>query len=147
MRSTSLVAMLLSVGLVALASAQDAAPDPPAEPEAETMRPRRTLRVLQDPRDLASFYTSRAGEAEPMLVAPPDPAYALARFYRSGPGGPAGPPYGPWIWAAFWAHGYGAPRPTPFVGYRRSIGEHGDLFLVVPFLAPVGPLSGAFAGY
>ena len=26
-------------------------------------------------------------------------------------------------------------------------GENGDLFLMVPFLAPVGPISGAFFGY
>ena len=38
------------------------------------------------------------------------------------------------------------PRPTPFRPYRRTIGENGDLFLVVPFLAPVGPISGAFFG-
>ena len=31
--------------------------------------------------------------------------------------------------------------------YRRTIGENGDLFLAVPFLAPVGPISGAFLGY
>jgi hypothetical protein len=147
MRPVVLVATLLTLGLVGLASAQEPAPDPSADPEAENVRPRRTLRVLQDPRDLASFYTSRPGQPGWTPPVPSDPAYALAQFYRSAPGGPAGPPPGPWIWAAFWAHGYGAPRPTPLVGYRRSIGEHGDLFLVVPFLAPVGPLSGAFAGY
>ena len=54
---------------------------------------------------------------------------------------------GPWLWEAFWARGYAAHRPTPFVGYRHSIGENGDLFLAVPFLAPLGPLSGAFPGF
>ena len=37
--------------------------------------------------------------------------------------------------------------PSPFRPYRRTIGENGDLFLAVPFLAPVGPISGAFFGY
>jgi len=36
---------------------------------------------------------------------------------------------------------------VPFRPYRRTIGENGDLFLAVPFLAPVGPISGAFFGY
>jgi hypothetical protein len=31
--------------------------------------------------------------------------------------------------------------------FRRSIGENGDLFLAVPFLAGIGPISGAFFGY
>lgn len=145
MRKTAPLATLLALGVAGMAAAQ--APSPPAEEESQSWRPRRTLRVLQDPKDLASFYTSRPAAPGSSLPMPPDPAYALAGFYRSRSGGPAGPPSGPWIWAAFWAHGYGAPRPAPLVGYRRSIGEHGDLFLVVPFLAPVGPLSGAFAGY
>jgi hypothetical protein len=147
MRPAALVAMLLTFGFVGLATAQENAPEPSEKTEVETTRPRRTLRILQDPKDLASFYASRPGLSGPTPPVPADPAYALAHYYRSQPGAPAGPPAGPWIWAAFWAHGYDAPRPTPLVGYRRSIGEHGDLFLVVPFLAPVGPLSGAFAGY
>jgi hypothetical protein len=147
MRSTALAVTLLTLGLVGRGTTQEIAPAPSADPEVERAGPRRTLRILQDPKDLASFYTSRPGLPGPTLPVPSDPAYALAHFYRSYPAGPPGPPPGPWIWTAFWAHGYGAPRPTPLVGYRRSIGEHGDLFLVVPFLAPVGPLSGAFAGY
>ena len=31
------------------------------------------------------------------------------------------------------------------IGYRRAIGENGDLFLFAPaILAPVGPLTGVF---
>ena len=62
---------------------------------------------------------------------------------RSGGGGyPGG--YG---YSNFWTGGYAAPRPGLTMGYRRSIGQNGDLFLFAPvFLAPVGPLAGAF-GY
>jgi hypothetical protein len=144
-KTTALVAALLGFGLATQAWSQEDPTAPAAEQEEWT--PRRTIRVLQDPHDLAAFYGARPGQSAPTPPVPADPAYALAQFYRSRPGAPVGPPPGPWLWAAFWAHGYGAPRPTPLVGYRRSIGEHGDLFLVVPFLAPVGPLSGAFAGY
>ena len=75
---------------------------------------------------------------------PNDPAYRIADFYRSHQGGYPGTPHG---WSAFWTSGYRAPRPAPFRPYRRTIGENGDLFLAVPFLAPVGPISGAFFGY
>jgi hypothetical protein len=147
MRSTTLLSLLVAVALAGPAPAQEEAPESAPETQ-ERSRPVRTIRVLQSPYDLASFYSSRPGQAGLTPPVPDDPAYALASFYRSRSGGaPGGPAPGPWIWAAFWAHGYGAPRPTPLVGYRHSIGEHGDLFLVVPFLAPVGPLSGAFAGY
>jgi hypothetical protein len=110
------------------------------------VRPVRTIRVLQSPYDLASFYSARPGAPGVTPPVPHDPAYALASFYRSRQTGP-GPHPGPWFWAAFWAHGYGARRPAPLVGYRHRIGENGDLFLAVPFLAPVGPLSGAFPGF
>ena len=65
--------------------------------------------------------------------------YDISSFYRS--------PRAAYGWAAFWTNGYGAVRPAPLRPYRRSIGENGDLFLAVPFLAPVGPISGAFFGY
>jgi hypothetical protein len=116
-----------------------------AEDREERARPLRTLRVLQSPYDLASFYSARPGAPGVTPPVPDDPAYALASFYRSRPSGTSDP--GPWLWAPFWAYGYGAPRPAPLVGYRHRIGENGDLFLAVPFLAPVGPLSGAFPGF
>jgi hypothetical protein len=103
--------------------------------------PRRMIRVLQNPYDLASFYRSTQDPWGVPRPLPSDPAYALASFYRSDRSGPIVPP-----WAAFWAGGY-APRPTGYLGYRQSIGENGELFLAVPFLAPVGPMCGAFFGY
>jgi hypothetical protein len=138
MRKGLAVAALLALGLAVPVTAQDKASDK----NEEAARPRRTLRVLQNPYDLASFYRSR----ETYFGAPPlpgDPAYNLASFYRSDRSGPGGPPWGG---APFWASGYGT-RPAGYLGYRHSIGDNGELFLAVPFLAPVGPLSGAFFGY
>ncbi len=136
---------VLSVGLVAGPAWSQQATREGDETE-ERARPVRMIRVLQSPYDLASFYTSRPGAPGVTPPVPDDPAYALASFYRSRQGGASSDP-GPWMWAAFWAYGYGAPRPTPLVGYRHRIGENGDLFLAVPFLAPVGPLSGALPGF
>ena len=116
------------------------------EAEEGQRRPVRTIRVLQHPYDLASFYSARPGAPGVTPPVPDDPAYAVASFYRSRQAGPGFDP-GPWMWAAFWTHGYAAQRPTPYVGYRHRIGENGDLFLAVPFLAPVGPLSGGLPGF
>jgi hypothetical protein len=136
---------VVSVALVAgPAWAQEAAQGD--DGAAERTRPARTIRVLQSPYDLASFYSAHPGASGVIPPVPQDPAYALESFYRSRQAGPGVDP-GPWMWAAFWAYGYGAPRPTPLVGYRHRIGENGDLFLAVPFLAPVGPLSGSFPGF
>jgi hypothetical protein len=137
---TTTTALFLVLGLTVPALSQET---PEQAQEEDVTPPRRTIRVLQSPYDLASYYSSRPGR--PMPPVPDDPAYALASFYRSRQiGPPAGPPPGPWLWTAFWAGGYGAPCPTPFAGYRHSIGENGDLFLAVPFLAPIGPLNGMF---
>jgi hypothetical protein len=138
---------MLAVLSVALGAGPVWAQEAGAEPEGteERARPMRTLRVLQSPYDLASFYSARPGAPGVTPPVPDDPAYALASFYRSRQSGPSDA--GPWLWAPFWAYGYGARRPAPLVGYRHRIGENGDLFLAVPFLAPVGPLSGAFPGF
>jgi hypothetical protein len=142
MRVMTIAAVVGILGFVGPTRAQETTDQPGEE---ERSRPVRSIRVLQSPYDLASFYSSHPGRSGPTPPVPDDPAYALASFYRSRQiGPPPGPPPGPWHWAAFWARGYGAPYPTPYVGYRRSIGENGDLFLVVPFLAPVGPLNGIF---
>jgi hypothetical protein len=106
--------------------------------------PRPSIRVLQQPSDISSFYRSGESPLGPWAGHPNDPAYRIADFYRSHQGGYPGTPHG---WSAFWTNGYRAPRPVPFRPYRRTIGENGDLFLAVPFLAPVGPISGAFSGY
>jgi len=141
---TAVAAVALAAGLAGPAWSQATAPED-SQTE-ERVRPVRTIRVLQSPYDLASFYSARPGASAVTPPVPDDPAYALASFYRSRQVGPAPGP-GPWFWAtAFWAHGYRAHRPAPFVDYHRRIGENGDLFLAVPFLAPVGPLSEALPG-
>ena len=127
------MAMVLSLTAVAGVTAQEAAP------EATETKARPAIRVLQNPYDISSFYRSGESPLGPWAGLPNDPAYRIADFYRSGR-----PAYG---WSAFWTNGYAAARPLPLRPYRRSIGENGDLFLAVPFLAPVGPISGAFFGY
>jgi hypothetical protein len=137
-----LMAALAALALgAALATAQETteAQEPEAAPT-----PRPALRVLQHPYDISSFYRSGESPLGPWAGLPADPAYNISGFYRSHQGGYPGTPHG---WAAFWTSGYQAPRPAPFRPYRRTIGENGDLFLAVPFLASVGPISGAFFGY
>jgi hypothetical protein len=124
---------LLLIAVAAGALAQEPATDEPAS----DARPQ--IRVLRHPYEISSFYRSGESPLGPWAGLPNDPAYGIADFYRS-----PRPAYG---WSAFWTNGYAAERPAPFVPYRRSIGENGDLFLAVPFLAPVGPISGAFFGY
>jgi hypothetical protein len=133
MRTT--MAVLLSLTTAAGVVAQEAAPEPEAT-EADS-RPR--IRVLKNPYEISSFYRSGESPLGPWAGLPNNPAYRIADFYRS--------PRQAYGWSAFWTSGYGAPRPAPLRPYRRSIGENGDLFLAVPFLAPVGPISGAFFGY
>lgn len=151
MRTT--MALVAFVTLAAAATAQE--PLPPAEepPVPETAseqpaesggRPRPSIRVLQHPYELSSFYRSGESRLGPWAGLPSDPAYGIADFYRARPGGGPAGAYG---WSAFWTNGYRAPRPAPLRPYRRTIGENGDLFLAVPFLASVGPISGAFFGY
>jgi hypothetical protein len=145
---------LAAVAMVALAagsaaqektSTESAAPLVGAQAAPETSEiPRPSIRVLQRPADISSFYRSGESPLGPWAGLPNDPAYRIADFYRAHPGGYPGTPHG---WSAFWTNGYRAPRPVPFRPYGRTIGENGDLFLAVPFLAPVGPISGAFFGY
>jgi len=137
MRLTMVV--VLSLTAVAGVTAQEATPEA-TEPDA---RPQ--IRVLKNPYEISSFYRSGESPLGPWAGLPNDPAYKIADFYRSRQGG--GYPGTPHGWSAFWTSGYRAPRPAPFRPYRRTIGENGDLFLAVPFLAPVGPISGAFFGY
>ena len=127
------MAVVLSLTAAAAVAAQEAAP------ETTEADPRPQIRVLKNPYEISSFYRSGESPLGPWAGVPNDPAYRIADFYRS-----KHPAYG---WSAFWTNGYAAPRPTPLRPYRRSIGENGDLFLAVPFLAPVGPISGAFFGY
>jgi hypothetical protein len=128
-----------------------------AEVEEEVQGPVRTIRVLENPYDIASFYRSSQsrydyypvypGLGDPYggYAAPVDPRYPIAGYYRQGAG--YGSRYG---YSAFWTNGYrsggfAVAGPGPNRGYRRRIGQNGDLFLLAPtFLAPVGPLSGVF---
>ena len=153
MRMTMVALAVLTVASGATAQERPAekvkaAPDTAAAPEQEAEEPRDSsrpsIRVLQNPYDISSFYRSGESPLGPWAGLPNDPAYRIADFYRSHQGGYPGTPHG---WSAFWTNGYRAPRPAPFRPYRRTIGENGDLFLAVPFLAPVGPISGAFFGY
>ena len=147
------VAALAVLALAAGAAAQEkqsegsaAAPAVEEQATAEVRDvPRPSIRVLQGPYDISSFYRSGESRLGPWAGLPSDPAYRIADFYRSRQGG--GYPSAPYGWSAFWTSGYHAARPVPFRPYRRTIGENGDLFLAVPFLAPVGPISGAFFGY
>jgi hypothetical protein len=136
MRTPLAALAVLVLGTVAMGQETTEAQEP------EAARP--AIRVLQNPYDLSSFYRSGESPLGPWAGLPNDPAYRIADFYRSHQGGYPGTPHG---WSQFWTSGYQAPRPAPFRPYRRTIGENGDLFLAVPFLAPVGPISGAFFGY
>lgn len=126
------MAVVLSLTAVAGVTAQETAP------EAAETDTRPAIRVLKNPYDISSFYRSES-PLGPWAGLPNDPAYRIADFYRSK--------HSAYGWSAFWTNGYAAARPSPLRPYRRSIGENGDLFLAVPFLAQVGPISGAFFGY
>jgi len=148
-------AMLLSL-VGAVAHAQGAVPETPGveleEDGDEVTRPetRPHLQVLQHPYDIASFYRSSDG-----LVFGPyggsSERYPIAGFYRGASG----------QYAQFWTNGYsdhgwghggtvharGHRGGRMGLGFRRQIGENGDLFLFAPaFLGPVGPLTGVFFG-
>jgi hypothetical protein len=131
---------MMTLALAGSAFAQER--DPEAD---EAVQPaKRKIRVLQNPYDIASFYRSSQGPAYFGYVDEGvNPRYPIAGFYRSYPSrfGAVGP-HG---YSAFWTGGYGARHPKAVTGYRRSIGENGDLFLLAPtFLSPLGPLNGAF---
>ena len=146
------LAALAVLALAAGAAAQEktsgkstAAPAAEAQAtEEDRDAPRPSIRVLQQPSDISSFYRSGESPLGPWAGLPNDPAYRIADFYRAHPGGYPGTPHG---WSAFWTNGYRAARPVPFRPYTRTIGENGDLFLAVPFLASIGPINGAFVGY
>lgn len=141
MRSTLLTFALLAAA--PLAWAQEAGSEAEKATPEEAARPRPSIRVLQHPYEIGSFYRSGGSAPGGWAGLSSDPAYAVAGFYRSGSGSGRSP-YG---WSRFWTNGYGAPRRAPLPSFRRSIGHNGDLFLVVPFLAPVGPLSSTFFEY
>jgi len=147
MTSKSLAAaVLLSLLGAASSGAQGATPETPAA-EAEDQaaaqpETRRPLRVLENPYDISSFYRSSDG----LVFGPEGGAserYPIAGFYRQRSGSSR---YG---YSQFWTNGYSdrgrGGRTRLGIGYRRAIGENGDLFLFAPaILAPMGPLTGVF---
>jgi hypothetical protein len=149
MRKSGFLAGLVLLSAAAGALAQEREPVEPKDQseEARSEAPRKKIRVLENPYDIASFYRSRQTRggifgydesAQPLGRVSEDP-YAIAGYYRSRQraGG-----YG---YSQFWVSGYGGAQGRRN-GYRRRIGFNGDLFLIAPtILAPVGPLTGAFA--
>ena len=146
--------VLSMVLLAAVAGAQEPVREPePVEEETAAPETRRPLRVLDNPYDISSFYRSAEGgyfwgPGYGPMGGPGYPAnggerYPIASYYRSNAGGYYAP-----FWTGGYGYGYGARgqgHGNLGVGYRRRIGENGDLFLFAPaFLAPVGPLSGIF---
>jgi hypothetical protein len=132
--------MLLLAGLVLGFAAATAGAQEPAEDEEARPEPVRKIRVLENPYDLASFYRSHEGDYFGLQAPGASERYPIAGFYRQN----GGRGYG---YSRFWTSGYsGRSRGGMTLGYRRRIGDNGDIYLLAPFLAPIGPLSGAFLG-
>ena len=130
----------LLAGLALALAAGVARAQEPTQEEETPPTPRRTIRVLENPYDIASFYRSHQGDYFGYQAPGAAEPYAIAGFYRQN----GGRGYG---YSHFWSSGYsGRNRSGLALGYRRRIGDNGDLYLFAPFLAPVGPLSGVFLG-
>jgi len=132
--------MVLRAGLVLSLAAVTARAQEPADDEAARPEPVRKIRVLENPYDIASFYRSHEGDYFGLQAPGASERYPIAGFYRQN----GGRGYGS---SRFWTSGYsGRNRAGIVLGYRRRIGDNGDIYLLAPFLASVGPLSGAFLG-
>jgi len=134
--------MMLLAGLVLGLAAVSARAQEPAEDQEARPEPVRKIRVLENPYDIASFYRSHQGEGDyfGLQAVGTGERYPIADFYRQN----GGRGYG---YSQFWTSGYsGRSRRGLTLGYRRRIGDNGDIYLLAPFLAPVGPLSGIFLG-
>ena len=134
--------MMLLAGLVLGLAAVSARAQEPAEDQEARPEPVRKIRVLENPYDIASFYRSHQGEGDyfGLQAVGTGERYPIAGFYRQN----GGRGYG---YSQFWTSGYsGRSRRGLTLGYRRRIGDNGDIYLLAPFLAPVGPLSGIFLG-
>lgn len=120
MRGKTLLALLATATLLPAAARAE-------ETEEEPVSPRTPLKVLQDPRDIASFYRAEGGRSAPSVAANP---YAIAGYYRSqqapAPVVVIGDPLGRW-------DGRGRRSGTlGLVGLRRAIDEDTDVFLAIP---------------
>ena len=132
--------MLLLAGLALSLAAVSARAQEPAEDEEARPEPVRKIRVLENPYDIASFYRSHENDYFGLQAPGASERYPIAGFYRQN----GGRGYG---YSRFWTSGYsGRSRGGMVLGYRRRIGDNGDIYLFAPFLAPVGPLSGIFLG-
>src|SRR5262245_14052781 len=146
MKTTAILAGLVLSLAAATARAQETTPPQPPQPpdDEEQVLPRKTIHVLENPYDIASFYRSHQAEEYfgyqyPGMVGPGGyGSYPISGYYRQGGAHGFG-------FSRFWSFGY-AHRAGAFPRFRRRIGDNGDLYLIAPFLAPVGPLSGAFLG-
>jgi hypothetical protein len=147
-------AVTVALGCLVGAAAAQEPPAPAEETQAtqkaddqseEKAEPKRQIKVLQHPYEIASFYrSSQSGTVYFGEQQGSDPRYPIAGFYR------ARPSVNPYGYASFWSTGYGSRdrnRGGVVVGYRRRLGDNGDLFLFAPtFLSPIGPLTGSFFG-
>lgn len=121
-----MLALLFVVAFTGAAWAQEEAEEPRREPV-------RRLKVLHNPYDIVLFYRSSQEPNYFGFQPPPalDRRYPIASFYRSRQSQPFG-------YSA-------APAPYGPRAYGRGSWAGDNLFLFAPtFLAPVGPLSGAF---
>ena len=154
MSKTAFLGSLALVLLAGAAGAQENAPpaDDPQQDETAQYEPaadsRPQIRVLQHPYELASFYHSSQGgfyDYRPENGGYSD-RYPIASYYRMRSSGYRGYPMAePGAYAPFWNHGYSPAQPGVALHYRQRIGQNGELFLFAPtFLAPIGPLTGAF---
>src|SRR4029453_10227343 len=115
----------------------------------EAVQPKHTITVLGNPYELASYYRAQPGgfyDYRPQGAAYPD-RYPIASYYRmqgSGYRGEDPVGYAPGGYGPFLNPG-SAQQPGIALHYRQRIGQNGELFLFAPtFLAPIGPLTGAF---
>jgi hypothetical protein len=160
------MAFLGSLALALVAGAAVAQePVPPADearqdefaadeyPAEEPVQPMHNITVLGNPYELASYYRAQSGGFYDYRPEGPASAgrYPIASYYRMQSSGyrgeypvAYGPGYGAGGYAQFWNQGY-AQQPGVALHYRQRIGQNGELFLFAPtFLAPIGPLTGAF---
>ena len=113
----------------------------------EPVQPMHNITVLGNPYELASYYRAQSGGFYGYRPEGAADRYPIASYYRMQSSGyrgeyPVG--YAPGGYAPFWNHGY-AQQPGIALHYRQRIGQNGELFLFAPtFLAPIGPLTGAF---
>jgi hypothetical protein len=148
MKKTAFLGSLALVLLAGAVGAQENAPPADDSQQDEMTQDERAtdsrpkIKVLENPYDLASYYRSSQGgqflDYRPEGSAYQD-RYPIASYYRLRSSGDRRG------YAPFWTNGYSSSRPRFTVGFRRRIGENGDLFLFAPtFLSPIGPLTDAF---